>query len=325
MPGIRGGQPPRSSNVLFQAANRLVGQPRGLLQPRRSAPNGAQRSDRQRRKRCGRVALAGRVSDDSATSRPRRRVFEKVPADVITGEHPPRCRDPRREQGEVAAPAESRWPVACPCVGARNGPLGVPGGQLERQTGLSRKSTRSRAGRSRASRNRTIRSARTISGDKVLVRRGQSTASSATAGEASGISSGPTPTGAPTVRGTGLRLPPSQGDNPSTSNTYAATGSRACLEATGRSAQARDADASPRSRSMRFMTTGFEQYRERGGAANGAGNVLVDERKEGGHRSSCSDPFVFDRMEPRSNSSMGQHLGKIQRGRRVGVMPRSAR
>ena len=121
--------------------DRLVGQPRGFLQPSPGAAGRAQRADRKRRNRSGRVALAGRVGDDQPQAVRVAGVVKEVAADVIAGQHAPgdirpaNTGEPRRQQ--VLLNLGGRPGVLAPAYGMQR--VGVAGGQLQCQGSLARK------------------------------------------------------------------------------------------------------------------------------------------------------------------------------------------
>ena len=118
----------------IERQDRLVGQPRGFLQPSAGATGGAQRADRQRGKRRGRIALAGRVGDDQPQAVRVAGVVKEVAADVIAGQHAPGevgpadASKPRRQQVLLNLGGGLR--VLAPTDGMQR--VGVAGGQLQR-------------------------------------------------------------------------------------------------------------------------------------------------------------------------------------------------
>ena len=139
--GIPGPQHRGQVQLHVERHDRLVGQPRGFLQPSAGTAGGAQRTDRQRGKRRGRVALAGRVGDDQPQAVRVAGVVKEVAADVIAGQHAPgdvgpvNAGQPRRQQ--VLLNLGGGLGVLAPTDGMQR--VGVAGRQLQRQGGLARK------------------------------------------------------------------------------------------------------------------------------------------------------------------------------------------
>ena len=138
---IPGSQHHGQVQLHIERQDRLVGQPRGFLQPGAGAASGAQRADRQRGKRRRRVALAGRVGDDQPQAVRVGGVVKEVAADVIAGQHAPgdvgsvNAGKPRRQQ--VLLNLGGGLGVLAPADGMQR--VGVAGRQLQRQSGLARK------------------------------------------------------------------------------------------------------------------------------------------------------------------------------------------
>ena len=112
-----------------------------MLQASAGTASGAQRPDRQRGQRRGRVALAGRVSNDQPQAVRVGGVVKEIAANVIAGQHAPgdvgsiNAGKPRRQQ--VLLNLGGGLGVLAPTDGMQR--VGVTGRQLQRQGGLARK------------------------------------------------------------------------------------------------------------------------------------------------------------------------------------------